>query len=496
MLGLLSMPFLLYLVVTELDDEEWDQVYALKKELAPLDVQAPLRPDVASLVDHAVEEPGPDLEDLFERLESSRIYGPPDPESMAVSPKHDAQRRLEEERRRLHLLGKLREAILARRHWDMWLAETRGRLAERERRRIMKLNLKGCRVGVQIGRAKRPRREDWVISDDGAVNSDDFSVLSIMDIVEPVLVDKNAGGKRDTDFSAGAGRIYWKVPVLTRMPDISGDPLARRLRSRAFQACSHSTDLEAPVGSSAAALAREELVYAEGVAVSSCLRFVPGWRPGEDALVDHLTGSSGLILVDVDADALGRALSAASNVWRGPKLPILVVVADGTPPAHAIESGFPVRTVPMDEGFTDAVRWLASACPPQPSFLVTTLKDCISQGIRSMVYSSSREEGAIELVLSAIDDAHESMEAQWQWPPREFDIRCGGVIFDDGEGYELNEWWTSYERLVLAVRSIYASMEGKAGLSLLAVNQVLDRGRGGPQRLFSMLTFCVRLAYV
>ena len=339
----------------------------------------------------------------------------------------------------------------------------------------MKLNLKGCRVGVQIGRAKRPRREDWVISDDGAVNSDDFSVLSIMDIVEPVLVDKNAGGKRDTDFSAGAGRIYWKVPVLTRMPDISGDPLARRLRSRAFQACSHSTDLEAPVGSSAAALAREELVYAEGVAVSSCLRFVPGWRPGEDALVDHLTGSSGLILVDVDADALGRALSAASNVWRGPKLPILVVVADGTPPAHAIESGFPVRTVPMDEGFTDAVRWLASACPPQPSFLVTTLKDCISQGIRSMVYSSSREEGAIELVLSAIDDAHESMEAQWQWPPREFDIRCGGVIFDDGEGYELNEWWTSYERLVLAVRSIYASMEGKAGLSLLAVNQVLDR---------------------
>ncbi len=387
----------------------------------------------------------------------------------------EAQRRLEEERRRLHLLGKLREAILARRHWDMWLAETRGRLAERERRRIMKLNLKGCRVGVQIGRAKRPRREDWVISDDGAVNSDDFSVLSIMDIVEPVLVDKNAGGKRDTDFSAGAGRIYWKVPVLTRMPDISGDPLARRLRSRAFQACSHSTDLEAPVGSSAAALAREELVYAEGVAVSSCLRFVPGWRPGEDALVDHLTGSSGLILVDVDADALGRALSAASNVWRGPKLPILVVVADGTPPAHAIESGFPVRTVPMDEGFTDAVRWLASACPPQPSFLVTTLKDCISQGIRSMVYSSSREEGAIELVLSAIDDAHESMEAQWQWPPREFDIRCGGVIFDDGEGYELNEWWTSYERLVLAVRSIYASMEGKAGLSLLAVNQVLDR---------------------
>ena len=39
-----------------------------------------------------------------------------------------------------------------------------------------------------------------------------------------------------------------------------------------------------------------------------------------------------------------------------------------------------------------------------------------TQGIRSMVYSSSREAAAIELVLGLIDEAHESVEAHWQWP--------------------------------------------------------------------------------
>jgi len=405
--------------------------------------------------------------------------------------KIEEERRLREEeaRRRLYLLGKLREAILARRHWDMWLEETRERLAERERRRIMKLNLKGCRVGVQIGRAKRPRvwrkegdgytgrrdeetgpSERWMQRDGHAGRAEDAmssmsSMSSITDIVEPVLVDKAGGGHGANEASSIAcsfrpsahpTRMYWKVPVLTRAADVSGDPLARRLRARAFQSCSHSTDL----GENS----RGELIYAEGEAVSTCVHFVPGWNPAEDALVDHLAGSSGLIVVDVDAETLGRALSIASDVWRGPKLPVLIVAAEGTPASHTMESGFPVRTVPMDEGFPDAVRWLASSSPPQPSFVVTTLKDCISQGIRSMVYSSSREDAAIELVLSAIDDAHESKEARWQWPPREFDL-----------GDDLNEWWTGYERLVRAVRDVYVSMDGKTGLSLLAVNQVLDR---------------------
>ena len=57
----------------------------------------------------------------------------------------EARRRkeAEEARRRQYLLSKLREAIVARRHWDMWVSWTRERLAEKERRRITKLNLKG-----------------------------------------------------------------------------------------------------------------------------------------------------------------------------------------------------------------------------------------------------------------------------------------------------------------------------------------------------------------
>lgn len=69
----------------------------------------------------------------------------------------EERRRKEEEERRRRLIGKLKEAIISKKYWDMWLEETRLRMEERERARLAAINLKSCRVGIVSRGHKRSR---------------------------------------------------------------------------------------------------------------------------------------------------------------------------------------------------------------------------------------------------------------------------------------------------------------------------------------------------
>ena len=94
-----------------------------------------------------------------------------------------------------------------------------------------------------------------------------------------------------------------------------------------------------------------------------------------------------------------------------------------------------------------------------------------------MVYSSSREAAAIELVLGLIDEAHESVEAHWQWPSTFVDYKELDDDYKELGDKAVNGWYETarYEQLVQAVRNIWASTEGKTGLSVLALNRVLEK---------------------
>lgn len=54
-------------------------------------------------------------------------------------------------------MDKLKEAIISKKYWDMWLEETRYRMKERERARLAAINLKSCRVGIVSRSNKRSR---------------------------------------------------------------------------------------------------------------------------------------------------------------------------------------------------------------------------------------------------------------------------------------------------------------------------------------------------
>ena len=258
------------------------------------------------------------------------------------------QKEAEEARRRQYLLSKLREAIVARRHWDMWVSWTQERLAEKERRRITKLNLEGCRVGVLVPQKKRIKKregtDDLVDGFSERLSLDHTSMESILDIVREVVVGLDDGAT--TRSNNPRHHVYWKVSVLTPHANIAGDPLARRLRARALSRRGDieldSTDsreegmrgggvepgaggISIPSGgASSSGNNLGELVCQESQLVTTCVQFVPGWKD-EDGMATYMAGSSGLVVVNVCGDTLSRSLRAAAASWKGPKLPVRMV---------------------------------------------------------------------------------------------------------------------------------------------------------------------------
>ena len=385
------------------------------------------------------------------------------------------ERRKAEEERRKYLIQKLKEAIISQKYWDLWLAETRSRILEKERVRRSELNLKGCRVGaLRIGR-KRCLRDETTpnlpkIEKRG-------QLIRVADVAEPILCEKNPT----------TPELFWKIAVLSSHESFANDPLARYLHTFAALDGHSTTSLEQ----------NGDIVYQESGSLHVCMKFVSNWSISTDSLIESFYGSSGVIIVTdaskiaILTDSLRRVLSSiTTTIWRGPSIPILVISLDSKSEAF-IENGFHVRIISPQSlqdraSMEDALAWVASCSPQQPSFIVTSLKQSISQGLRSFINphrnesrnrkglqilsSLTPQEAAIDLVVKAIEASFKSAEASWQWPPGEFD--CGPI----------NHWYDSnkYIRLVNAVRAIFLEIENQiapaqgAYQSSLLINSIID----------------------
>lgn len=386
------------------------------------------------------------------------------------------ERRKAEEERRKYLIEKLKDAILSHKYWNLWLKETRERVLEKERIKRSAMILKGCRVGASI---RHGRKRSYI--DDHVQKFPNIEkkgqLVRIADIAEPILCEK----------TPSIQDLYWKIGVLSSHDSFTDDPLARYLHT--FAALDgHTTTLPEQ---------HCEIVYQESGLLHACINFVSGWSVNTESLLEHFSGCSGLIIVenaskiDEHVYALKRVLASITpDLWNGPSIPILFISLNSKPDAF-LENGFHVRVVSPSclqdrSSIEDAIAWVASSSPQQPSFTVTSLKQSITQGIRSFINPHRVEgrkrkglqllntlkpqEAAIDLVVKAIEASFNSAEASWQWPAREFD--CGPI----------NDWYDSQKYMILikAVRSILAEIEKIAPVegayqSTLLINSIIDR---------------------
>jgi len=421
-----------------------------------------------------------EIEAARQKAEEERIRREQELEAARQKAEEERIRHEQEMQRRLYLLQKLKEAIISKRYWMIWVEETRRRIAERERIRISAMNLKACRVGV---RANRRRPDLKRVRDDleqelaspskrpmhiGQPEEEEGS-LTVSDIVLPILREKNEG----------ISHMFWKVSVLSLNDNFRSNTVARYINSCAsLDSYSMSSDQH-----------HDELVYQEIDNLSVCFDFISSAKLEADHLSSYLEGSSAIIICaageqDFSVTSLRQELKTFSKTWGGPSIPI-AVVSEEVDSEALLESGFHVRIFPchshQDRGMLEnTLAWIASASPPQPDFTVISLKQSISQGIRSFLQDegSNKPRGlqllghmahdrAIELVLHAIDQSYKSSAACWRWPPKQFDM---GMI---------NDWYSidHYKDLVQAVRAIYLEINesGSEYLSLLSMNALMDK---------------------
>ena len=421
-----------------------------------------------------------EMEAARQKAEEERIRREQEMEVARQKAEEERIRCEQEMQRRLYLLQKLKEAIISKRYLTKWVQETRQRIAERERIRISAMNLKACRVGVRANRHRpdRKRGRDDSEQEPGSPSKRQMHVaqleeeeasFTVSEIVLPILCERNEG----------LPRIFWKVSVLSLHRNFTSDPVARYINS-----CASLDSYSMSSGQQ-----YNELVYQEMDNLSICFEFISSAKLEAGHLSGYLEGSSAVIICaageqDVSITSLRQELTTLSKSWGGPSIPIAVISGEGESEA-LLESGFHVRILPchshQDRGMLEnTLAWIASASPPQPDFTVISLKQSISQGIRSFLQDegSNKHRGlqllghmahdrAIELVLQAIDESYKSTAACWRWPPKEFDM---GVI---------NDWYSMahYKDLVQAVRAMYTEINesGSEYLSLLSMNALMDR---------------------
>lgn len=130
----------------------------------------------------------------------------------------------------------------------------------------------------------------------------------------------------------------------------------------------------------------------------------------------------------------------------------------------------------------DGVDWLGQEAPQQPDLIMLSLKESISQGIRSFVRSepllSTNAKGlqlagprahdkAFEVLIHALQTAFESIEAKWMWPPPEITL-----------GNALDGWYSSerYESIIDTIRKMYSGLNrfGMQYLSSMTVRATMD----------------------
>lgn len=309
--------------------------------------------------------------------------------------------------------------------------------------------------------------------------SEEFPKLA--SVIHPIIARKN------TEIS----HLYWKATVLVLDKEHTHDHASRFLYLCASQDASRKIPKHF-----------RELLFQESVQSSatsrglstkldSCVEFIFGVNEKSlEMLESYMHGSSALCIMASDMEQTDVASLLRSKlqgmVWKGPKIPIITFTKGSHVQEECLLAGFLVRHSSWanfnSETGKSEFEFLAKNAPVQPQFTCVSIKQAISQGIRSFLIEEEAltraqkgglkllgpqaHERSIELTLQAIDQAFKSEEANWKWPPTAFDIPL------------LNDWYDiqHYENLLQAVKKLYLSFRnsGTQYLSSIAVHAMME----------------------
>jgi hypothetical protein len=309
--------------------------------------------------------------------------------------------------------------------------------------------------------------------------SDEFP--KIASVIHPIVSGKNPE----------LSHLYWKATVLVLDNQHTHDRASRFLYLCASQDASGKISHH-----------HRELLFQESVQPSttsrglstkleSCIEFIFGVdEKALEALESYMHGSSALCVIASNLEQTHVASLLRNKLqgmtWNGPPLPIMTFTKGSQVQEECLQNGFVIRHsswTRLDSGTGKSeFEFLAENAPLQPQFTCVSIKQAISQGIRSYLIEEEAltraqkgglkllgpqaHERSIELTLQAIDQAFKSTEAKWKWPPNVFEIPL------------LNGWYDiqHYESLLQAVKNLYLSFKdsGMQYLSSMAMHAMME----------------------